>query len=90
MQGNKLYVGNLKYSATNDDLKGLFTNYGRVVNVNILEGRGFGFVEMSSVDEAERAREALDGQDFQGRILRINEARPPGKDKARRRNVRRF
>jgi RNA recognition motif-containing protein len=81
MQGNKLYVGNLKYSVSNEQLQELFTNYGNVVNVNIIEGKGFGFVEMSSSDEAEKAKDSLDGQDFQGRIMRVNEARPPRKDR---------
>jgi RNA recognition motif-containing protein len=83
MQGNKLYVGNLKYSVTNDDLKSLFDNYGHVVNVNILDGKGFGFVEMSSPEEATKAKDALDGQDFNGRILRVNEAHPPGTNRDR-------
>ncbi len=83
MQGTKLYVGNIKYSATNDDLKDLFGSYGRVVNVNIIEGRGFGFVEMAETQEAEKARDSLDGQDFQGRILRVNEAHPPGRGRDR-------
>lgn len=81
MPGSKLYVGNLKYSATNEQLKELFAGYGEVVSVNIIEGKGFGFVEMSNTDEAEKARESLDGQDFLGRILRVNEARPPRKDR---------
>jgi len=85
MQGSKLYVGNLKYSTTNDELKSLFDNYGRVVNVNILDGKGFGFVEMSSPDEADKAKDALD---FNGRILRVNEANPPGTRRDRDRNDR--
>lgn len=89
MQGNKLYVGNLRYSVTNDELKSLFDNYGHVVNVNILDGKGFGFVEMSSPDEANKAKDALDGQDFNGRILRVNEAHPPGTRRDRDRNDRR-
>lgn len=89
MQGNKLYVGNLKYSTTNEELKTLFDSYGRVVNVNILDGKGFGFVEMGSPDEAVKAKDALDGQDFNGRILRVNEAHPPGARRDRERNTRR-
>ena len=84
MQGNKLYVGNLKYSISNEQLQELFAGYGRVVNINIIEGKGFGFVEMSSSDEAAKAKESLDGQDFQGRVLKVDEARPPRQDRDRR------
>jgi RNA recognition motif-containing protein len=84
MQGSKLYVGNLKYSISNEQLKELFGSYGQVVNVNIIEGKGFGFVEMSSSDEATKAKDSLDGQDFQGRVLRVDEARPPRQDRDRR------
>ncbi len=77
MQGSKLYVGNLNYSITNEQLGELFSEHGEVIEVNIIEGRGFGFVEMSSSSEAESAKEALDGTDFRGRTLRVDEARPP-------------
>jgi RNA recognition motif-containing protein len=77
MDTNKLYVGNLSYSVTNDQLKELFTNYGEVTEVKIIEGKGFGFVEMSSVDEAEKAKNELDGTEFEGRTLKVNDARPP-------------
>ena len=76
MQGSKLYVGNLSYSATKAQLEELFSSHGEVREVTIIEGRGFGFVEMSTSSEAESAREALDGADFQGRALRVQEARP--------------
>ncbi|MBN1993990.1 MAG: RNA-binding protein [Anaerolineae bacterium] len=77
MQGNKLYVGNLSYATTSDELAELFAGYGEVKQVNIIEGKGFGFVEMSSQAEAEQAKEALNGTEFKGRNLRIDEARPP-------------
>lgn len=77
MEGRKLYVGNLDYAVTNEQLEELFSNYGGVRHVNIIEGRGFGFVQMSSQSEAERAKQALDGSDFKGRRLRVNEAHPP-------------
>ncbi len=77
MQGSKLYVGNLSYSVTNEKLEELFSNYGEVKQVNIIEGRGFGFVEMSNPTEAEKSKEALDGSDFEGRTLKVDEARPP-------------
>ena len=77
MQGNRLYVGNLKYSVSTNQLEELFANYGQVKQVNIIEGKGFGFVEMSSAEEAEKAKESLNGTDFEGRVLRVDEARPP-------------
>ncbi len=83
MEGSKLYVGNLTYSVTNEQLEELFSNYGEVKQVNIIEGRGFGFVEMSDQSEAEKAKEALDGSDFDGRTLKVDEARPPKRDQRR-------
>ena len=77
MQGNKLYVGNLSYSVTSEQLEELFGEHGEVRSVNIIEGKGFGFVEMSSSSDAEKAKEALDGTEFSGRTLRVDEARPP-------------
>ena len=76
MQGKKLYVGNLDYSVTNSELEELFSAHGEVMSVNIIEYKGFGFVEMSSQAEAAKAKEELDGTEFKGRTLRINEARP--------------
>ena len=76
MQGSKLYVGNLDYSITKDELEELFSQYGQVQHINIIERKGFGFVEMSSQMEAESAMKALDGSDFKGRSMRVNEARP--------------
>ena len=83
MQGSKLYVGNLNYSVTSEELTELFADHGEVVNVNIIEGKGFGFVEMSNQAEAEQAKVALDGAEFKGRTLKVDEARPP-KDRQRR------
>ncbi|AAS96688.1 RNA recognition motif domain-containing protein [Nitratidesulfovibrio vulgaris] len=74
-----LYVGNLPFSASEDDVRSLFTNYGEVVSVKLImdretgRPRGFGFVEMNDGD-AGAAIEALDGADFMGRALRVNEA----------------
>lgn len=76
MQGSKLYVSNLGYSTTNEKLGELFSPYGVVKEVKIIEGRGFGFVDMSSQAEAQKAQEALDGSKFEGRTLIVNEARP--------------
>jgi len=88
MQGSKLYVGNLGYTVTNEQLQELFSNHGEVKQVNIIEGKGFGFVEMSNSEEAKKAKEGLNGTDFEGRTLRVDEARPP-KDRERR-DSRRF
>lgn len=83
MLGSKLYIGNLNYSVTNEQLEELFASYGEVKQVNIIEGRGFGFVEMSSPLEAEKAKEGLDGSDYKGLTLKIDEARPPRKKQQR-------
>ncbi len=77
MRGSKLYVGNLNYSVTSEQLEELFSKYGEVRQVNIIEGKPFGFVEMSNQSEAEKAKEALNGSEFNGRTLRVDEARPP-------------
>jgi RNA recognition motif-containing protein len=77
MQGKKLYVGNLDYSVTTDELGELFAEYGDVTDVKIIEGKGFGFVEMSNQSEAEAAKGSLDGSDYKGRSMKVDEARPP-------------
>jgi RNA recognition motif-containing protein len=77
MQGSKLYVGNFSYTATKEELEELFTKFGEIKEIKVIEGRGFGFVEMSSPAEAEKAKESLNGTDFKGRTLRVDEARPP-------------
>ena len=75
-----LYVGNLPFSATEDDLRNLFSQYGIIHSVKMItdretgKPRGFGFVEIEQ-DGANAAVEALNGADFQGRNLRVNEAR---------------
>jgi RNA recognition motif-containing protein len=83
MQVSKLYVGNLKYSVSSQQLEELFGNHGTVKDVRVIDGKGFGFVEMGSAEEAENAREALNGTEFEGRTLKIDEARPP-KEKSNR------
>ncbi len=88
MQENKLYVGNLSYSVTGEQLEELFSNHGQVKEVRLIEGKGFGFVEMSSRDEAEKAKEALDGSDYMGRTMKVDEARPPKEKNNRRRDFR--
>lgn len=88
----KLYVGGIPYSSTNDDLKNHFAAAGTVVSAQIIidkmtnRSKGFGFVEMSSEDEAEKAISMFHDQDFQGRRLTVNIARPlaPREDRPRR------
>lgn len=77
MQGSKLYVANFGYSVTNEQLEELFAAHGEVKEVKVIEGKGFGFVEMGTQAEAEKAKEALNGSDFKGRTLRVDVARPP-------------
>lgn len=72
----KLYVGNLNYKTTEDNLKELFTQYGEVMSANILQGRGFGFVEMATAEAAQEARTKLNGTEFDGRKIIVNDARP--------------
>jgi RNA recognition motif-containing protein len=76
MSFQKLYVGNLNYKTTEDTLKQLFAQFGEVTSVNILQGRGFGFVEMSTPESAQDAKGKLNGTDFDGRKLIVNDARP--------------
>lgn len=77
-----IYVGNLAYSATDEDLSELFKQYGAVISAKVIvdretkRSRGFGFVEMEDSNEANQAIEALDGNEAFGRPLRVNIARP--------------
>ncbi|MFH0779087.1 MAG: RNA-binding protein, partial [Candidatus Eisenbacteria bacterium] len=59
------------------ELETLFAGHGEVRQVKVIEGKGFGFVEMSNASDAEKAKEALDGREFQGRTLKVDEAHPP-------------
>lgn len=77
-----IYVGNLSTDATEDDLRQAFEGFGQVTSVNIIkdkfsgESRGFGFVEMSSKEEAQAAISGLNGKQLRDRSLNVNEARP--------------
>jgi RNA recognition motif-containing protein len=77
-----IYVGNLPFEATDDDLQQLFGTYGEVATANVIkdrfsgESRGFGFVEMPARKDAEAAIAALNGTDFKGRTITVNEAKP--------------
>jgi RNA recognition motif-containing protein len=85
--GNKLYVGNLNYQTQEPELRDLFAQYGEVLSSNIVtdrdtgRSRGFGFVEMGTEEEARSAENALNGQEFDGRQLKVNEARPRNNDR---------
>lgn len=76
----KLYVGNLPFSATEDELRSMFEEHGAVASVNVItdretgRARGFAFVEMNEAGDADKAMQALDGKDMGGRSLRVNEA----------------
>ena len=78
----KIYVGNLPHSTTEDELKSAFEGFGAVDSAIIIkdkftgDSRGFGFVEMSDKSEAETAIQEMNGKDFGGRTLTVNEARP--------------
>ncbi|MGH7847723.1 MAG: RNA recognition motif domain-containing protein [Candidatus Binatia bacterium] len=80
--GNKLYVGGLPYSVTEGKLQEIFSAHGTVESANVIsdrltgQSRGFGFVEMSSGGEAQKAISALNGTQLDGRTLTVNEAKP--------------
>ncbi len=82
MVGKKLYVGNLTYRVSSSDLEQLFSQFGSVESAEVISDRdtgrskGFGFVEMSSDNEARAAIDALNDQEHDGRRLTVNEARP--------------
>ena len=85
----KIYVGNLSYKVTEDDLKDLFKEFGTVTEVNVITDRetgrprGFAFVEMDSDDDATKAIDSLNGKTLQDREIVVNEARPRREGKPR-------
>jgi len=82
MNSNKLYVGGLPYSVTDDQLQEIFSPHGTVESARVItdrmtgRSRGFGFVEMSTQSEAEEAIQKMNGTDLEGRSLTVNEAKP--------------
>ncbi len=80
--GKKLYVGNLAFSVSSEALSELFSGYGNVESARLITDRdtgrskGFGFVEMSTEDEAVKCIEQMNGKDFEGRAINVTEARP--------------
>jgi len=83
--GRKLYVGNLPYSATEESLNAMFSDCGRVESARLItdrdtgQSKGFGFVEMSTDAEARSAIDKLNGSDYEGRPMKVNEAKPQEK-----------
>jgi RNA recognition motif-containing protein len=81
-----IYIGNLSYDVTEEDLQKAFEDFGQVESVNIVKdrysgrSRGFGFVEMSAEADAESAIEGLNGKELKGRTLNVNKARPRSRD----------
>ena len=77
-----VYVGNLSYSVTDDDLREMFSEFGEVASATVItdkytsQSKGFGFVEMPRQAEAEAAIKALDGKALKGRNIKVNQARP--------------
>ena len=77
-----IYVGNLSYNTTEDSLRAAFEQFGQVESARVImdrytnQSRGFGFVEMANNDEGQAAISAMDGNELDGRRLRVNEARP--------------
>jgi RNA recognition motif-containing protein len=80
--GKKLYVGNLPYSVNDQKLNEIFSAVGEVTSAKVItdydsgRSKGFGFVEMANDDDAKKAITQLDGKDFDGRAIKVNEARP--------------
>ena len=81
----KMYVGNIPYDATEEDLRNLFSEYGEIESLKIIQdkytgrSRGFGFIEMAEEKDAREAIEKLNGKDFMEKTLKVSEARPQQK-----------
>jgi len=82
-----IYVGNLSYSVTEDDLKHAFEAFGQLASVSIIkdkfsnQSKGFGFVEMPTQEEAQAAISGMNGKELKGRAMNVNEARPRTDDR---------
>ena len=81
--GNKLYVGNLSFDTTDQQLEQAFSEHGEVASATVIKDRdsdrskGFGFVEFAQEADAQKAKEAMNGKELNGRALKVDEARPP-------------
>jgi len=79
--GKKLYVGNLSFNTTDQELEEMFTEYGKVISATVIKdqytnkSKGFGFVEFDQEADAKKAKDAVDGKEFNGRSLRVDEAK---------------
>ena len=88
----KLYVGSLNYSTTEDELDKLFSDYGSVESVSLIkdnfsgQSKGFGFVELPNNADADKAIKALNGSNFQGRVIKVNQAQAKTKNSHSKRN----
>jgi len=88
----KLYVGNLSFNTTDQDLESIFSEYGTVTSASVVmdrytnKSRGFGFVEFAEDADAKKAREAVDGKEVDGRSLRVDEAKEPRESRERSRS----
>ncbi|MFQ6000668.1 MAG: RNA recognition motif domain-containing protein [Anaerolineae bacterium] len=86
----KLYVGNLDYTVTEQDLETLFSEHGEILSTTVVKDRysgrskGFGFVEFANNEDAQKAKQALNGQDLKGRALRVDDAREQRRDRGPR------
>ncbi|MDE4908806.1 RNA-binding protein [Methanogenium marinum] len=76
MASHKLFVSNIKHSMTTQDLRDLFTGFGEIKGVQIVHGRGFGFVIFATTEQAELAKKSLSGREFEGKTLHIEDAKP--------------
>ena len=80
--GKRLYIGNLSYDTTDETLNAKFAEFGELESATVVSdrmtgrSRGFGFVEYANDEDGQKAIDAMDGQDFEGRDLKVNEARP--------------
>lgn len=92
----KLYVGNLQYSSTEEDLMTLFSEFGEVTSINIIKDRhsgdskGFGFVEMADNSYGDKAIKGLNGISFQGRLIKVNQAQASKSNSGRSARGKRF
>ena len=89
-----IYVGNLAYEATEEDLKALFEEHGEVISATVIydkfskRSKGFGFVEMKNAEDGKKAIDAINGKELKGREMRVNEARPREDNRTRNNNRR--
>lgn len=88
---NKIYVGNLSFNVLEDSLRDVFAKFGNVSSCRLVtdkntgRSKGFGFVEMDTIQEAQDAISSLDGSEFEGRNMRVNEAKPVERNDRRER-----